>query len=197
MSNEHPSTTSRQLCDTTTSSQQLTPFPETDQQPTDGQTTATTTSSTSSTSSTTRARARAREDHFGEATEMVNSTTRARARAREGCELPPIERLHQTRDLYESSVGRMTPIVGQHIERYLQAGMEIDVIDHAIAETAWARRPSANYLFAILRRYFDSEIFTFDTLMDDVARHEADKQARQARRAARWYDEDDPDPIWF
>lgn len=175
MSNEHPSTTSRQLCDTTTSSQQLTPFPETDQQPTDGQTTATTTSSTSSTS----------------------STTRARARAREGCELPPIERLHQTRDLYESSVGRMTPIVGQHIERYLQAGMEIDVIEHAIAETGWARRPSANYLFAILRRYFDSEIFTYNALMDDLARHEADKQARQARRAARWYDEDDPDPIWF
>ena len=178
MSNEHPSTTSRQLCDTTTSSQQpadpITTNPETDQ-PTDQQTSTTTSSSTSSTS----------------------STTRARARAREGCELPPIERLHQTRDLYESSIGRMTPIVGQHIERYLQAGMEIDVIEHAIAETAWARRPSANYLFAILRRYFDSEIFTFNTLMDDVARHEADKQARQARRAARWYDEDEPDPIWF
>ena len=169
MNHEKFSTLDQQTCDTPTTN------PETDQT-TDQQTSTTTTSS--STSST-------------------SSTTRARARAREGCELPPIERLHQTRDLYESSVGRMTPIVGQHIERYLQAGMEIDVIEHAIAETAWARRPSANYLFAILRRYFDSEIFTFDTLMDDVARHEADKQARQARRAARWYDEDDPNPIWF
>lgn len=169
MCNDKLRTTNRQTYDTPTTN------PETDQT-TDQQTSTTTTSS--STSST-------------------SSTTRARARAREGCELPPIERLHQTRALYESSVGRMTPIVGQHIERYLQAGMEIDVIEHAIAETAWARRPSANYLFAILRRYFDSEIFTFDTLMDDVARHEADKQARQARRAARWYDEDEPDPIWF
>lgn len=178
MNNNTHTTTSRQLCDTTTSSQQLPdtlpPYPETDQQPTNGQTTTTT--STSSTST---------------------STSRARARAREGCELPPIERLHQTRNLYESSVGRMTPVVGQQIERYLRSGMEIDVIEHAISETGWARRPSANYLFAILRRYFDSDIFTYDALMDDLARHEADKQARQARRAARWYDEDDPNPIWF
>lgn len=168
MNHENFSTLDQQTCDT------LTPYPETDQQPTNGQTTTTT--STSSTST---------------------STSRARARAREGCELPPIERLHQTRDLYESSVGRMTPVVGQQIERYLRSGMEIDVIEHAISETGWARRPSANYLFAILRRYFDSEIFTYDALMDDLARHEADKQARQARRAARWYDEDDPNPIWF
>ena len=168
MNHENFSTLDQQTCDT------LTPYPETDQQPTNGQTTTTT--STSSTST---------------------STSRARARAREGCELPPIERLHQTRDLYESSVGRMTPVVGQQIERYLRSGMEIDVIEHAISETGWARRPSANYLFAILRRYFDSDIFTYDALMDDLARHEADKQARQARRAARWYDEDDPNPIWF
>lgn len=168
MNHENFSTLDQQTCDT------LTPYPETDQQPTNGQTTTTT--STSSTST---------------------STSRARARAREGCELPPIERLHQTRDLYESSVGRMTPVVGQQIERYLRSGMEIDVIEHAISETGWARRPSANYLFAILRRYFDSDIFTYDALMDDLARHEADKQARQARRAARWYDEDDPSPIWF
>lgn len=168
MNHENFSTLDQQTCDT------LTPYPETDQQPTDGQTTTTT--STSSTST---------------------STSRARARAREGCELPPIERLHQTRNLYESSVGRMTPVVGQQIERYLRSGMEIDVIEHAISETGWARRPSANYLFAILRRYFDSDIFTYDALMDDLARHEADKQARQARRSARWYDEDDPNPIWF
>lgn len=177
MHNNKIRTTNQQSCDITSSQQPaepLTTTPETDQQPTNGQTTTTT--STSSTST---------------------STSRARARAREGCELPPIERLHQTRDLYESSVGRMTPVVGQQIERYLRSGMEIDVIEHAISETGWARRPSANYLFAILRRYFDSEIFTYDALMDDLARHEADKQARQARRAARWYDEDDPSPIWF
>lgn len=168
MNHENFSTLDQQTCDT------LTPYPETDQQPTNGQTTTTTITSSTST-----------------------STSRARARAREGCELPPIERLHQTRDLYESSVGRMTPVVGQQIERYLRSGMEIDVIEHAISETGWARRPSANYLFAILRRYFDSDIFTYNALMDDLARHEADKQARQARRAARWYDEDDPNPIWF
>ncbi len=166
MNHENFSTLDQQTCDT------LTPYPETYQQPTNGQTTTTTITSST-------------------------STSRARARAREGCELPPIERLHQTRDLYESSVGRMTPVVGQQIERYLRSGMEIDVIEHAISETGWARRPSANYLFAILRRYFDSDIFTYDALMDDLARHEADKQARQARRAARWYDEDDPNPIWF
>ena len=170
MNHENFSTLDQQTCDT------LHPYPETDQQPTDEQTTTTTTSSTSTSTSRARARACAREA---------------------AAELPPIERLHQTRDLYESSVGRMTPVVGQQIERYLRSGMEIDVIEHAISETGWARRPSANYLFAILRRYFDSEIFTYNALMDDLARHEADKQARQARRAARWYDEDDPNPIWF
>ena len=179
MSNEHPSTTSRQLCDTTTSSQQLpnplTTTPETDQ-PNEEQTTATTTSSTSSTS---RARARARE-------KRVDTP-----------ELPPIERLRQTRDIYEANIGRMNPQVGRAIERFLLAGMELEVIEEAIGETGWARRPSANYLMAILRRYVEAEIFTLDDLIADRARHEADKQARQARRAARWYDEDEPDPIWF
>ena len=182
MSNYTHSTTSRQLCDTTTSSQQLhdtlTPYPETDQQPTDEQPTATTTRSTSSTS---RARARAC----------------AREAAAESPELPPIERLHQTRDIYEANIGRMNPQVGRAIERFLLAGMELEVIEEAIGETGWARRPSANYLMAILRRYVDAEIFTLDDLIADRARHEADKQARQARRAARWYDEDDPNPIWF
>lgn len=179
MSNEHPSTTSRQLCDTTTSSQQpadpLTTTPETDQ-PNEEQTTATTTSSTSSTS---RARARARE-------ERVDTP-----------ELPPIERLRQTRDIYEANIGRMNPQVGRAIERFLLAGMELEVIEEAIGETGWARRPSANYLMAILRRYVDAEIFTLDDLIADRVRHEAEKEARRARRAARWYDEDEPDPIWF
>ena len=161
MNHENLSKLDQQTCDT------LTPYQETDQQPTDEQTTTTTTSSTSTSTSRARARACAREA---------------------AAELPPIERLHQTRDLYESSVGRMTPVVGQQIERYLRSGMEIDVIEHAISETGWARRPSANYLFAILRRYFDSEIFTYNALMDDLARHEADKQARQARRSASRYD---------
>ena len=179
MNNYTPSTTSRQLCDTTTSSQQLpnplTTTPETDQ-PNEEQTTATTTSSTSSTS---RARARARE-------KRVDTP-----------ELPPIERLRQTRDIYEANIGRMNPQVGRAIERFLLAGMELEVIEEAIGETGWARRPSANYLMAILRRYVEAEIFTLDDLIADRARHEADKQARQARRAARWYDEDEPDPIWF
>ena len=178
--NKHTSTTSsRQLCDTTTSSQQpadpLTTTPETDQ-PNEEQTTATTTSSTSSTS---RARARARE-------ERVDTP-----------ELPPIERLRQTRDIYEANIGRMNPQVGRAIERFLLAGMELEVIEEAIGETGWARRPSANYLMAILRRYVDAEIFTLDDLIADRVRHEAEKEARRARRAARWYDEDEPDPIWF
>lgn len=172
-------TTSRQLCDTTTSSQQpadpLTTTPETDQ-PNEEQTTATTTSSTSSTS---RARARARE-------ERVDTP-----------ELPPIERLRHTRDIYEANIGRMNPQVGRAIERFLLAGMELEVIEEAIGETGWARRPSANYLMAILRRYIDAEIYTLDDLITDRARHEAEKEARRARRAARWYDEDEPDPIWF
>ena len=108
-------TTSRQLCDTTTSSQQpadpLTTTPETDQ-PNEEQTTATTTSSTSSTN---RARARARE-------ERVDTP-----------ELPPIERLRQTRDIYEANIGRMNPQVGRAIERFLLAGMELEVIEEALA----------------------------------------------------------------
>ena len=182
MSNHSLTTTSRQLCDTTTSSQQLpdplTTTPETDQ-PNEEQTTATTSSSTSTSTSRARARACAREA------------------AADSPELPPIERLHQTRDLYEANIGRMNPQVGRAIERFLLAGMQLEVIEEAIGETGWARRPSANYLMAILRRYIDAEIYTLDDLIDDRARHEAEKEARRARRAARWYDEDEPDPIWF
>ena len=75
MNHENFSTLDQQTCDT------LHPYPETDQQPTDEQTTTTTTSSTSTSTSRARARACAREA---------------------AAELPPIERLHQTRDLYES-----------------------------------------------------------------------------------------------
>ena len=193
MNHEKFSTLDQQTCDTPTTN------PETDQQPTDKQTTATTTSSTSSTS---RARARAREDSDDCAVcDVCASTSRARARAREERvdtpELPPIERLRQTRDIYEANIGRMNPQVGRAIERFLLAGMELEVIEEAIGETGWARRPSANYLMAILRRYVDAEIFTLDDLITDRARHEAEKEARRARRAARWYDEDEPDPIWF
>lgn len=181
MSNYTHSTTSRQLCDTTTSSQQpanpITSTPETDR-PITEQTTAATATTTTRTS-TSRARARAREDYT------------------ETPDLPPIERLHQTRQLYEENIGRMTPQVGRTIERFLAAGMELEVVEEAIGETGWARRPSPNYLVAILRRYHDCNVLTLDDLIADRARHEAEKEARRARRAARWYDEDDPDPIWF
>ena len=161
MNHEKFSTLDQQTCDTPTTN------PETDQQPTDKQTTATTTSSTSSTS---RARARAREDSDDCAVcDVCASTSRARARAREERvdtpELPPIERLRQTRDIYEANIGRMNPQVGRAIERFLLAGMELEVIEEAIGETGWARRPSANYLMAILRRYVDAEIFTLDDLI--------------------------------
>lgn len=167
MNRENFSTLDQQTCDT------LHPYPETDQQPTE--------QPTGSTSSTSRVRVRAC----------------AREAAADSPELPPIERLHQTRDLYEANIGRMNPQVGRAIERFLLAGMQLEVIEEAIGETGWARRPSANYLMAILRRYIDAEIYTLNDLIDDRARHEAEKEARRARRAARWYDEDEPDPIWF
>lgn len=124
-------------------------------------------------------------------TSSTSSRVRACARAREAApELPPIERLHQTRELYESNIGRMTPAIANMIERCLLAGMEPDVVDAAIAKTGWARRPSPNYLAAILRRYSSEDIKTIDDLMQDEARYEAMKEQRRAERAARWYEED-------
>ena len=176
MSNEHPSTTSRQLCDTTTSSQQptnLPTYPVTDQPITDRTTT------TSTSSSTSRACARAREENY------------------DPPQLPPVERLHQTRNLYQENIGRMSPQVGRTIERYLLAGMQLEVIEEAIAVTSWAPRPSPNYLMAILRRYIDDHVMTLDDLIQDRIRHEADKEVRRSRRAARWYDEGEFDPLPF
>lgn len=124
----------------------------------------------------------------------TSSTSRVRACARvcarEDPQLPPIERLHVTKELYQQNIGRMTPAIANMIERCLLSGMEPDVVDAAIAKTGWARRPSPNYLAAILRRYNIDGIKTIDDLMADEARFEAIKEQRRAERAARWYEED-------
>lgn len=140
------------------------------------------TGSSTSTSSTSRACARARED--GE----IRSPC-------EPPELPPIERLYQTRRIYEDNIGPMPPAVGHMIERYLLNGMAIEVIEEAIGQTGWAPRPSANYLAAILRRWMRDGIKDLGALIKDQARHEAEKEERLARRAAKWYQEDSYDPL--
>lgn len=167
-------TTSGHQCDATTDTlTNLPTYPVTDQPITDRTTT------TSTSSSTSRACARAREENYAPP------------------QLPPVERLHQTRDLYQENIGRMSPQVGRTIERYLLAGMQLEVIEEAIAETSWAPRPSPNYLMAILRRYMDDHVMSLDDLIQDRIRHEADKEVRRSRRAARWYDEGEFDPLPF
>lgn len=177
MSNDNLKTTNQQTCDSTTSSQ--------------ANKNSTTKQNSSSSTSSTSSRARARTREMEAKLTVSFGQTSSRARTREGMpELPPIERLHQTRELYEGNIGRMTPAIANMIERCLLAGMDPDVVDSAIAKTGWAKRPSPNYLAAILRRYCDQSIKTIDDLMKDEARFEAMKEQRRAERAARWYEED-------
>lgn len=57
--------------------------------------------------------------------------------------------------------------VAYYIENLLQWGMTAEVICNAIQETGWARRPSPNYMRAILERYRAHGIKTMAQLLHD------------------------------
>lgn len=87
--------------------------------------------------------------------------------------------LIQLKNAYSRLLGPMTAQVGWFFEELLTYGMEIDVIIDAIDQTGWARRPSPQYLRAILRRYKANGIRTMQQVVNN--RSEFD-EARDERR---------------
>lgn len=80
---------------------------------------------------------------------------------------------------YRANVGAsITAPLAWLIGKLYSAGMDADVIVHAIEVTGYARRPSPWYLKAVLARYEEQRLFTMgDVLHDeDMYRGEKDSQ---------------------
>ncbi|MDO4357193.1 MAG: hypothetical protein Q4E13_11855 [Clostridia bacterium] len=112
-----------------------------------------------------------------------------RAHAREG--LLTIEEQSAIEEAYYDALGERIPaIVCREVLRSLRMGMQIEVILSAMNDTALARRPTARYLLAILRRYQLSDILTADDLARDRAIHERHMEAERNRWRRADADED-------
>lgn len=170
MSNDHPSTTSRQLCDTTTSSQQPVTQPVT-QQASNQQ------ASTHSVLS-----------------KLVTARACARARTREddgqdGIITP--DDLMAIRDAYVTYIGQpMTAMVAHEVEAALADGMRPSVVIEAAKVTGDAPRPTPYYMRAVLRRWLRDGILSDDALAADRAAYE---QQRAATSADDWW-RNNPNP---
>lgn len=92
-------------------------------------------------------------------------------------------------EAYEQFIGPMNGAIQRIIGIALGAGMQAAVVLEAINTTAWAPRPSARYLAAILRRYQAQGISTIEDVMRDNDRFEQRVNSLKRRRDARWYDE--------
>ena len=170
MSNYTHSTTSRQLCDTTTSSQHPVTQPVT-------QSASNQQASTHSVLS-----------------KLVTARVCARARTREedgqdGIITP--EDLMAIRDAYVTYVGQpMTAMVAHEVEAALANGMRPSVVIEAAKTTGDAPRPTPYYMRAVLRRWLRDGILTDDALAADKAAYE---QQRAATSADDWW-RNNPNP---
>ena len=157
MNNSQASTTSRQLCDTTTSSQHPVTQPVT-QQASNQQ------ASTHSVLS-----------------KLVTARACARARTREddgqdGFITP--DDLMAIRDAYVTYVGQpMTAMVAREVEAALADGMRPSVVIEATRVTGDAPRPTPYYMLAVLRRWLRDGILTDDALAADKAAYEQQRAA--------------------
>lgn len=77
---------------------------------------------------------------------------------------------------YCSAIGPLTAPVAWYLEGLMNDGMAPEVILNAIQETGWARRPSPQYLRAILERYRLHGIKTIPQLLHDQDEFAEQKQ---------------------
>ena len=170
MSNYTHSTTSRQLCDTTTSSQ----LPVTQQ--------------------VTQQASNQQASTHSVLSKLVTAGARACARTREddgqdGIITP--DDLMAIRDAYVTYVGQpMTAMVAHEIEAALAGGMRPSVVIEAAKVTGDAPRPTPYYLRAVLRRWLRDGILTDDALAADRAAYE---QQRAAKSSNDWW-RNNPNP---
>ena len=169
MSNEHPSTTSRQLCDTTTSSQ----HPVTQQ--------------------VTQSASNQQVSTHSVLSKLVTARVCARARTREedgpeGIITP--DDLMAIRDSYVTYVGQpMTAMVAHEVEAALAEGMRPSVVIEAARVTGDAPRPTPYYMRAVLRRWLRDGILTDDALAADKAAFE---QQQAAAPSKAWWQQTNP-----
>ena len=167
-------TSSRRLCDTTTSSQQPVTQPVT--QPASNQQVST----HSVLSKLVTAGARA------------GACAYARTREEEGPEgiITPDD-LMAIRDAYVTYVGQpMTAMVAHEVEAALADGMRPSVVIEAAKVTGDAPRPTPYYMRAVLRRWLRDGILTDDALAADRAAYE---QQRAAKSSDDWW-RNNPNP---
>ena len=173
--NKHTKTTSsRQLCDTTTSSQ----HPVTQQVTQSASNQQVSTHSVLSKLVTAGARA--------------GACAYARTREEEGPEgiITPDD-LMAIRDAYVTYVGQpMTAMVAHEVEAALADGMRPSVVIEAAKVTGDAPRPTPYYMRAVLRRWLRDGILTDDALAADRAAYE---QQRAAKSSDDWW-RNNPNP---
>ena len=80
------------------------------------------------------------------------------------------------KEAYCSAIGPLTAPVAWYLEGLMADGMTPEVILNAIQETGWARRPSPQYLRAILERYKAHGILTIPQLLHDQEEFAESKQ---------------------
>ena len=174
MSNEHPSTTSRQLCDTTTSSQHPVTQP------------------------VTQSASKEQASTHSVLSKLVTAGARAGAcayaRTREGDGPEGIitpDDLMAIRDAYVAYVGQpMTAMVAREVEAALAEGMRPSIVIEAAKVTGDAPRPTPYYMRAVLRRWLRDGILTDDALAADRAAYE---QQRAAKSSNDWW-RNNPNP---
>lgn len=173
--NKHTSTTSsRQLCDTTTSSQQPVTQPVTQS------------------ASNQQASTHSVLSKLVTAGARAGACAYARTREEEGPEgiITPDD-LMAIRDAYVAYVGQpMTAMVAHEVEAALDEGMRPSVVIEAAKTTGDAPRPTPYYMRAVLRRWIRDGILTDDALAADRAAYE---QQRAATSADDWW-RNNPNP---
>lgn len=169
--NKHTSTTSsRQLCDTTTSSQHPVTQP------------------------VTQSASNQQVSTHSVLSKLVTARVCARARTREedgpkGIITP--DDLMAIRDAYVTYVGQpMTAMVAHEVEAALADGMHPSIVIEAAKVTGDAPRPTPYYMRAVLRRWLRDGILTDDALAADRAAYE---QQRAAKSSDDWW-RNNPNP---
>lgn len=171
---KHTSTTSsRQLCDTTTSSQHPVTQPVTQS------------------ASNQQASTHSVLSKLVTACARAGACAHARTREEEGPEgiITPDD-LMAIRDAYVAYVGQpMTAMVAREVEAALADGMRPSVVIEAAKVTGDAPRPTPYYMRAVLRRWIRDGILTDDALAADKAAFE---QQQAAAPSKAWWQQTNP-----
>lgn len=174
MNNSQASTTSRQLCDTTTSSQHPVTQPVTQS------------------ASNQQASTHSVLSKLVTAGARAGACAYARTREDDGQDgiITPDD-LMAIRDAYVTYVGQpMTAMVAHEVEAALADGMRPSVVIEAARVTGDAPRPTPYYMRAVLRRWLRDGILSDDALAADRAAYE---QQRAATSADDWW-RNNPNP---